>query len=212
MLETNNLNRQGVWVEEAKHRAANLQHLAINLERLLDSGRLDTSDRPRTIRRAKALVNTYQSLDRVDEAHPRSCTQELKDIAGGLVEIFGHTVGTLVLSLELQPLPLAGEARRALLLAESELVVNALRHAFIGRQTGIIQITLYNERVRQDGILIVADDGVGPGNHANGTGQGRAIVRNLAAVLDGDDAWRQSQLLGGTEVILNFPLSASVVG
>jgi two-component sensor histidine kinase len=206
MLQTDDCDRRGVWVEEAMHRAANLQHLATNLERLLDSGRINASNRPRTIRRANALVSAYQSLDRVDASYPCSCAQEHKDITSGLVEIFGHTVGSLVLSLELQPLPLAGQARRALLLAASELVVNALRHAFVGRQTGTIRIALYRDPVGQEGTLIVADDGVGPGGATNGTGLGRNIVRELADVLDGEVVWRPSLFLGGTEVILTFPL------
>jgi two-component sensor histidine kinase len=193
------------------HRAANLQHLASNLERLLDSGRIDVSNRPRTIRRAKALVSAYRSLDGMDGAHLDSCEQELKEIASGLVEIFGHTVGSLVLSLELQPVPLTGEARRALLLAASELVVNTLRHAFTGRQTGIIEITLCHVPAHHEGTLIVADDGVGLGDGAaNGTGLGRTIVCELAGVLGGEVFWRPSLHLGGTEAVLNFPVAAWV--
>jgi two-component system, sensor histidine kinase PdtaS len=206
MLRTDDFDRRGVWVEEAMHRAANLQHLAANLERLLDSDRIDASNRPRTIRRANALASAYQSLDTVDASFPCSCAQGLKDITSGLVEIFGHTVGSLVLSLELQELPLAGQARRALLLAGSELVVNALCHAFVGRHTGVIQIAIDHDPVRRNGSLIVADDGVGPSGVTNGSGLGRTIVRELADVLDGEVVWRQSPVLGGTEVILNFPL------
>jgi two-component sensor histidine kinase len=205
MLHMDNCNRQGVWVEEAMHRAANLQQLACSLQRLLDSGRIDPSNRPRAIRRAKALVNAYQSLDSVDETPPNCCGRELRDIAGGLVEIFGHTVGSLVLSLDIQRLWLTAEARRALLLAGSELVINSLRHAFIGRQTGVIQIALYQDLVHQEGTLTVADDGVGPGDLQTG-GLGCGIVRELAFVLNGDVSWQRSLLLGGTEAMLNFPL------
>jgi two-component sensor histidine kinase len=141
---------------------------------------------------------------------PGSCARGLRDIAYGLVEIFGHTVGSLALSLEIQPLSLAGKGRRALLLAVSELVINALRHAFIDRQTGIIHIRLDHDQARQEGALFVADDGVGPGGLTQGGGQGRGIVRHLADVLDGDVVWRQSLLLGGTEVILKFPLPSVI--
>lgn len=170
-----------------------------------------SSDRPRTIRRANALVRAYQALDAADEARPRSCAQELGDITTGLVEIFGHTVGSVVLSLDLQPLPLAGEARRALLLAASELVINAMRHAFIDRPTGVIQIRLEHDRLRQEGVLVVADDGVGPGGLAKGRGQGCSIIHGLADLLDGDVVWRRSLLLGGTEVELSFPLPSPVI-
>ena len=196
MLQAEGLSRQAVWAEEAMHRAASLQHLAIDLERLLDSGRIDWNNRLRTVRRAEALVAAYQNLDLSRDLGPRSCAQDLSDTAGGLAQIFGHTVGAFVLSLELQPLLLAGEVRRALLLAASELVVNALRHAFVGRQTGIVQIRLCHDRTHQKGVLFVADDGVGPDGLAAGCGLGRVIVRDLAAdVLEGDAIiWDKSLL------------------
>jgi len=112
--------------------------------------------------------------------------------------------------MEIQPLSLAGEGRRALLLAASELMVNALRHAFIDRQTGIIHIRLDHDEACREAALFVADDGVGPGGLSRGGGQGCSIVRDLADVLDGDVVWRQSLVLGGTEVILRFPLPAVI--
>jgi hypothetical protein len=96
----------GVWADEAMHRASNLRHLATNLERLLDSGRIESSNRSTTLRRANALVSAYQNLDRAAAAGPRSCAGDLSDIAGGLVEIFGHVVGSIVLSLDVQSLRL----------------------------------------------------------------------------------------------------------
>jgi starvation-inducible DNA-binding protein len=57
-------------------------------------------------------------------------------------------------------------------------------------------------------VLLVADDGVGPGDLTQGGGQGCRIVRGLADVLGGNVLWHQSTVLGGTEVILRFPLPA----
>jgi two-component sensor histidine kinase len=210
MVQVSVFYQRRVWGEEAIHRAGNLRQLAISLERLLDRGRIETGDRPRTIRRANALARAYQTLDMADEPGPDSCAEALRDIAAGLVEIFGHTVGSLVLSMEIQPISLAGEGRRALLLAVSELVVNALRHAFIGRRTGVLQIRLDHDQACQEAALFVADDGVGPGDLTQGGGHGCSIVRDLADVLDGDVVWRQSLVLGGTEVILRFPLPAVI--
>src|SRR3981081_2221941 len=126
MPSTGAVRRPPVWAEEATHRVANLQHLATNLDRLLDDRKIDSGNRVRALARANALVRAYQSLDVDPRAVPWSCAEEIKGIASGLVEIYGHTVGSVVLSLELQPILLAGEARRALVLAASELVVNAL--------------------------------------------------------------------------------------
>jgi two-component sensor histidine kinase len=211
MPNTEHFRRRGVWLEEAMHRAANLQQLASSLQRLLDTGRMDVSNRQRAIRRADALVRAYHNLETLDDAESNPCNQDLRDIVGGLVEIFGHTIGSLVLSLEVQPLPLTAEARRALLLVGSELVINALRHAFVGRQTGVIQVALYNDVMHQEGTLMVADDGVGPDGVLAGKGLGRGIVRDLANVLNGDIAWRRSLVLGGTEAMLSFPLPVTQV-
>jgi two-component sensor histidine kinase len=155
-------------------------------------------------------VSAYQNLDRAAAAGPRSCAGDLSDIAGGLVEIFGHVVGSIVLSLDVQSLRLAAERRRALLLAVSELVVNALRHAFTGRQAGTIRITLRHDHASQEAVLTVADDGVGPDGLLDGTSHGCGIVHQLADVLDGDAVWRRSSM-GGTEAVLSFPLSGCFV-
>jgi two-component sensor histidine kinase len=204
MPRTEEFSQRPVWADEATHRAANLRHLAMNLDRLLDDRKIAPSSRVRALARANALVRAYRSLDVDPETGPCSCAEEIRDIASGLVEIFGHAVGSVVLSLELQSLLLAGEARRALVLAASELVVNALRHAFIGRQTGNIEIHLYHDQAAQKEVLVVADDGVGLSNAEEPAGMGHSIICGLAQVLGGEVTWR-SLLLGGTEVMLCFP-------
>jgi two-component sensor histidine kinase len=201
-----------VWVEEAMHRAANLQMLATNVERLLASGQMDSSHRDRVIRKANALLNAYQSLDRQDDDGAPTCAEQLRDIAGGLVEVFGHTVGPIVLSLELEPLCLTEEKRRALLLLASELVVNALLHAFGDRQSGTIRLALHHDWKRDVARLTVDDDGIGPGKSSESRGLGCCIVRELAAMLAGTVEWRRSVSLGGTEVVLTFPAPAIARG
>jgi len=113
MVQVDELNRHGVWMEEALHRTANLRQVGISLERLVERGRINTRDRTRTIRGAKTLARAYQTLDMADEVTPVSCARGLRDIAAGLVEIFGHTVDSLELSLEIQLChwPEKGDAR-----------------------------------------------------------------------------------------------------
>lgn len=143
-----------------------------------------------------------------DIGSPCPCAPDLKNIANGLVAIFSHSIGSVMLALDLQPLMLQREKRRALLLAASELVMNALRHAFAGRPSGNIRITLHWDQTRKEGILAVIDDGIGPGNVARGLGHGHSIVLGLSDVLAGTITWRRSMLLGGTEAMLRFPLPA----
>lgn len=193
-----------VWMQEAMHRTANLQHLAINIDRLLDRGKINSDERPRMVRRAAALLRAYASLDQGCEPSP--CTPDLGNIACGLIEMFGHSIGSMVLILQMQPLELEGDRRRALLLATSELVINALRHAFSGRRTGTIQVHLRCDREQGEASLCVADDGIGPDRIGSGAGSGCRIIRGLTGVLDGDIVWGRSLSLGGTEAVLSFPL------
>lgn len=195
-----------VWMAEAAHRAANLEQIAANLHRLIDRGRICFNDPPQTIRQASMLAKTYRSLDSLDGRGPFPCAPEIKNIAHGLIAIFSHSVGSVSLWLDLQPLMLEPKERRALLLAASELVMNALRHAFVGRHSGIIRISLHWDAVGGEGVLEVADDGKGPGDVATGAGLGHGIICGLADVLGGSIVWRRSMLLFGTEAVLRFPL------
>ena len=195
-----------VWMAEAAHRAANLGQIATNLHRLIDRGRIGSNDPPKTIRQANILAKTYRSLDCSDGRGPVACAPELKNIAYGLIAIFSHSVDSVSLLLDLQPLTLEHKERRALLLAASELVMNALRHAFVGRHSGTIRISLHWDALRGEGVLEVADDGKGPDDVATGTGRGHGIICGLADVLGGSIVWRRSMILFGTEAVLRFPL------
>jgi two-component sensor histidine kinase len=161
------------------------------------------------IGKAHSLLHAYQRLDSHDDGEIPSCDGQLRDIAGGLVEVFGHTVGRIVLSLEVEPLRLATERRRAVLLAVSELVINALQHAFTNRESGTIRVALHHDGKRDMAMLSVADDGIGPGEATQSSGLGCTIVRELADVLAGTVAWHRSVSLGGTEVTLTFPAPAA---
>jgi len=111
--------------------------------------------------------------------------------------------------MDLQPLELAAERRRALVLAASALAVNALRHAFVGRRLGIIQLALACDPRQRKVAMRIADDGGGLRGLGEISGLGSRIIRGLAEVLEGDISWQRSESLGGAEALLNFPLAAS---
>jgi hypothetical protein len=112
MVQVDEPNRHGVSMEEALHRTAYPRRVGIILERSIERARRNTGDPSRSIRGAKALARAYQTLDMADEVNSVSCARALRDIAAGLVEIFGHTADALKLSLKIQSLMLAGERRR----------------------------------------------------------------------------------------------------
>ena len=201
------VEERDVWAEEAMHRITNLHKLATNLEQTLASERTVADTRSRTIMRARALVAAYRRLDDFDAPESGAWVQALREIAGGLVEVFGRTVGSVVVALEATPLRLSTRQERALLLAASELVVNALMHAFPNRGSGVIRVSAKDDGQRRCAVLSVSDDGVGLGSgHSSWPhGQGCSIVRELADIIDGDVTWQRCALLGGTEAIFSFP-------
>ena len=84
--------------------------------------------------------------------------------------------------------------------------MNAMRHAFVGRPSGALRVTLNLDQTSEEGVLTVADDGIGPAGIATGAGHGHGIIRGLADVLDGTVTWRRSRVLGGTEAVLRLPV------
>lgn len=84
----------------------------------------------------------------------------------------------------------------------NELVSNALRHAFDGRDKGTITVTL-----ARDGAMVlleVRDDGIGlkaPGNAGDETTLGTVLIRNLAGQIHGTVA---TTVNGGTAIAVSF--------
>jgi two-component sensor histidine kinase len=88
-------------------------------------------------------------------------------------------------------------------LAVSEVVTNALRHAFAGRAAGTVVVEAVAERATL--VLRVSDDGVGIKPEAGGSGLGSSLIRSLAARL-GATMQVQSTQQDGTVVTLRMPL------
>lgn len=65
----------------------------------------------------------------------------------------------------------------------NELITNAAKYAFPDGR-GTIEISFH--RQGDVDVLVVADDGVGPGDRVQGTGKGSELLRRLAAQLGGD--------------------------
>jgi two-component sensor histidine kinase len=86
----------------------------------------------------------------------------------------------------------------------SELITNALRHAFKGRGGGSVRVD-----ARQDGenlVVMVIDDGVGMTAQAGRTGLGSRIIRTLTAQIKAGLEIGGSPG-GGTTVTLRLALS-----
>jgi two-component system, sensor histidine kinase PdtaS len=86
--------------------------------------------------------------------------------------------GGVVLEVTGDSLRLPSRAATSLALAASELVQNALKHAFAGRDRGRIDVNV--RAGRPEHVLSVVDDGIGAGaGRAGDGGLGLEIVRTL---------------------------------
>jgi two-component sensor histidine kinase len=130
---------------------------------------------------AQSLANNISSLSVNYPPRCVACTRIVGDIASDLVELFGPTAGGVEIVMAIEPVYLPSLKRRALALLVTELVANALIHAFASSQHNRIQVTLRGSR---SGIatLYVEDNGIGfAQEELNETGVGAS----LAALLQG---------------------------
>lgn len=170
-----------LWAQEATHRA-------LSMLRLLSAPHRRNRGRPSppTIyerRLALHLAAELRALETVGTTGALPCSGPLREIARDLVALFGPAVGQVTLDTDVAAFGLPGYRRRALVLLASELVTNALTHAFHGRGEGRISLRL--QRAGRDWVrLQVGDDGTG---YARGRpAPGRSVTGALTDLLQGE--------------------------
>ncbi len=191
-----------LWEEEAMQRAPTMLTLVLWLARRTRYRPYDAISRQLEFNLAADLAALYRSL--AMEAGPEAvpCSTVLREVVSNLVALFGPAAGAIEFRTDLVSLRLPDYKRRALVLAASELVVNALRHGFTGRHNGRLVVTL--RAVGCDrACLIVAEDGVGYApNIATGAW---GIAHDLAGVLEATLLYRLHGG-GGTVAEISFPV------
>ncbi|WP_168800974.1 sensor histidine kinase [Peteryoungia ipomoeae] len=100
---------------------------------------------------------------------------------------------------------LSPDSASPLALAALEIVTNAVKHAFIGRDKGTISMTLEID-AEEHGLLVISDDGVGMPNEPSrrsGTGMVEAFVRQVGGTLERSQEQDDHQ---GTRYEIRFPI------
>jgi hypothetical protein len=152
------------------------------------------------------LAARFRGLEVDEEREARACATVLRNIVAGLGVLFGHPAGAIV-ATEIEAISLPSYKRRALVLAAAELVSNSLLHAFHGRGTGLIEVSLTVHRTGS-ASLRVADDGIGfIGMRPN---LGCGVAASLAGLLESDLTYDRKA--GRTIAEIAFPLSGSSSG
>ena len=189
-----------LWAQEAMQRAYGILHLAVQLQQKIGACAEDDITARSEQRRANDLAVLFRTLHIEQDEEVLRCSDVLRGIVRNLVALFGSGAGRIVIRTDIEQLSLPAYKRRALVLAASELVINALRHGFAGKVGGRIDVTLWavgTSHVR----LSVVDDGVGL-SEAHASGQGGIAVA-LADLLEGALVYRQSGTVGtNAEIVL----------
>jgi two-component sensor histidine kinase len=169
--------RNVVMRREADHRIKNSLQLVSSLMNL--QARRETSTAARD---ALLLAATrVSSIGSIHDALQVSVDSGLIDLGGALglacasLQRMAGDAGHIGVAVDTVSLPVSVTQAQPLILAVNELVVNALRHAFPGRDSGLIQVSLTQDGDRLQ--ITVADDGVGlPADYANSHGYGMSLV------------------------------------
>lgn len=179
------IENHGLLFRELQHRVAN------NMQFISSLLTLQSRRVPEEARRV--LVDARQRVDVLSRIHRRLTTpvssdddlgQMVEETCRDLLEATGAS--NIVCRVNMAPTRLPLDAISALSLIITELITNALKHAFVGRSGGTIAVSLQPLDTGRY-ILEVRDDGVGlataetPARHS----LGMRVIEALARRLDG---------------------------
>ncbi|MGF7177919.1 sensor histidine kinase [Azospirillum doebereinerae] len=185
------LTDKEVLLKEVQHRVKNNLQVICSLLRL-QAARID--DRARrgfdeSLRRIQTMSLLHELLHRSNEPAHLNFADALRQMCDGLVRSDNPTAARL--EVEAQDWIVDADRATPLAIATSELVSNALLHAYPGGHPGTVRVIL--EAVDTNMRLIVRDDGVGlppemPGQSKRGasssggasSGLGLALVQALS--------------------------------
>ncbi|MFA4848402.1 MAG: PAS domain S-box protein [Methanoregula sp.] len=202
------IQEKDVLLREIHHRVKNNLQL---MSGLLDMTRTRTDDeQARSI-----LTDMMLKIQTMSQIHKRlyesklfgkiSLTGQIRDQVTGLSEIFSHKGHEIVYEINPEEIFLPVDQALPCALVVNEILSNAYKHAFKGREHGTIGILIFQENgqiritIRDDGIGLPADFDI---NHSNSLGL--KLIRTLV----------QHQLKGtltytsqkGTEIHMEFPV------
>jgi hypothetical protein len=132
-----------LWAQEAMQRAYGILHLAVQLQQKIGACAEDDITARSEQRRANDLAVLFRTLHIEQDEEVLRCSDVLRGIVRNLVALFGSGAGRIVIRTDIEQLSLPAYKRRALVLAASELVINALRDGFAGKVGGRIDVTLW---------------------------------------------------------------------
>jgi two-component sensor histidine kinase len=197
------LQHKNVLIREIHHRVKNNLQIISSLMRLAAQSRhsaesivLDST------RRIRALAFAHDQLHKQDQPDEIDAGEYVRKVSEGVMQSFAAHDVPVALDVQTETIHLAIDRAQPLGLILNEVMTNALRHAFEGRDQGRIAVGLRCDENRNI-VLSVSDDGIGlPRNDAATATLGRVLIEQLAQQLDAAIAIHAD---GGTHFRLVMP-------
>ncbi len=204
-IENARLVAGSIIVREMHHRVKNnLQTIAMLLRlQMSDAPQRPAAEAlPEAIHRILAIAAVHETLSE-QGLRGVDLKQVLTRIAGTVVQSLTHPGKAVQVTVEGDALVLPSQAATALALATTELIQNALEHAFVGREAGVVRVRLCDEGLASS--IIVTDDGVGLSGRAGvGSSLGLEIVQTLVAE-DLQGTFTFTPGAAGTQALIRVP-------
>ncbi len=192
-----------LWAEEAMHRAYSFVRLVDSRDRRGEFRGEDPIVAQVEDAIACDLADRFSELTAGGERDMRPCASVLRNVTTGLGALFG-VPANITVETKIEDVWLPAYKRRALVLAASELVTNALLHAFCGRTAGNIEVSLA-ALSPMSACLRVGDNGSGFTKSSPNLDYG--VGAGLAGLLEADLAY--DRMAGWTIAEIEFPLAGS---
>ncbi|WP_336822717.1 sensor histidine kinase [Sporosarcina sp. USHLN248] len=204
---------KSIIVQEMHHRVKNNLQVISSLLRL--QKRRTTSEEVANVFQdsisrisSMALVHDYLAQSGIDEADVKTL---IKQVASLLVTSSTTPDQKVIVSVEGESVFCPSDKATAVALIVNELIQNSIKHAFLSREEGQIDITVTLRK--QMVTIIVMDNGCGIGDsfsHSEPSSLGLQLVEMLVEEkLQGVFAFLHSE--EGTKVSITFPLIGSQV-
>lgn len=204
------LENQKTLMHEVDHRVKNnlqmISSLVIMQSRSIPDENIKASLKS-MLERIEALSTVHRRLYQSDDVTTFDVSDFVRDLVTDLVAASGHNYKRV---LELEPVLIPAEKAAPLALMINELVTNAMKHGFKGRDNGNAGTIGVNVSQQPDSLTIdVSDDGVGMVEKEGNT-FGLRLVKSLARQLRADIEWRNAS--PGTRVVIKIPVDKPANG
>ena len=154
-------------IDEVHHRTGNNLALIVSFIQLSKRGAQSDETRQAMAQlesRVLSVAKVHQELQRANLADRIALVPMMETVAKHAQDAFSNDELDIAISVFGDTVSVSGSAAIDLGLIVNELITNAYKHAFKGRQRGRIDVSFERENCKEDGVswvLAVKDDGVG---------------------------------------------------